>query len=1110
MFLHDELNIKFIYYFFLFELTMQRIIHYVGMIVLMLTCLPLLGQEGSTRRSISGEVTEHDGTPIIGAVVFAPDSKAGTTTDIDGHFELRVPTSESKLVISYVGMVTHVVELQPGQSSYKILMNEDQHLLDELVVTGYQTISKERTTGAYQILGKESLNKKIDPSIFGRLEGTIAGVQGRSTEDLKIRGIATLRGNTQPLIVVDGMPLEGSLDLINPATIESMTVLKDAAAASIYGARAANGVIVITTISGKKEGGFSLSYDGTMQVTARPDFGYLNRMNSADHVDLSEYIAKRDYSTINWSILERYYRQQLPPFLEIFSKHTEGLLSDDEYAQAVAEMKSFDNQQQLKDELLRTGILHTHNVTLTHGGEKSRYIASINYTGNRPTDIRQQNQSVGFSLRNLTTFTDRLSTDITLSGNFGETYSNDALPGASTLFSQYPSYIRIKNADGTYPNLPQEKAEHYIKQLQEKGAEDEHYNPFRDKDTEWTRGQNNYTRLNAQISYMILPELTANGAFQLEKHNGYRKSYQDKSSFSIRQERNNAGSYRDGAFESRIPEGGWLREIRDSQTGYTARLQLNYDKIFDSDHRVTALLGAERRRIHFTETSSLLMGYDDISLGSTPYDAKALGKVEGTLSLTGRYSFENNRYNYVGDTDDRFVSFYSNFSYAYLEKYNLTGSIRIDQSNLFGTDPSIQYKPLWSLGASWAMHKEEFMKELSWIDRLTPRLTYGIGGNIPKAGGPFLVAKTGGYNSWMHATSSVIIYPPNKMLTWERTGTFNLGVDFSFLRSRISGSLDVYDRQTTDLLGTRSADPTLGWPNLLLNYGSMQNRGFELSLNTLNINDRNFRWSTNFVFSYNANKLLQVDQPDANVINFLSNGVQTSGKPANSLYSLRWAGLYRVDPETKERVEVGRPHIYTKSADGNVVAALSTQDMDDLKHEGTMTPVWNGGLTNTLEYRGLSLTLSIVYYGGHKLRNVVAPYVTNYDIIMSGTNKDAALANAWRKAGDEDLASTTPLISGERAITRDEQMSWYGADIHVIPGDHIRLRDLVLAYSLPQKALSQLKLQRATIQLQADNLWYWSANKESIDPEAYSFAFGRPARMLQAPKTLTLGLSLTF
>ncbi len=1086
---------------------MQRIFHLFGMLLLMLVALPVYGQTKTTQRVVTGEVVEQTNEPIIGAVIFAPISKVGTTADMDGKFSLTIPADEKQLIITYVGMVTHVVQLQASQTHYKVVMREDHKLLDEVVVTGYQTISKERTTGAYQILDKKSLSKKINPSLFGRLEGTIAGVQGRSARDLKVRGISTLIGTTQPLIVVDGMPIEGSLDLINPANIESMTVLKDAAAASIYGARAANGVIVITTVGGKKAGGFSLSYDGTVQLTGKPDLGYLNRIKSADLIDLSEYVAKRDFSQVPWSALEK-FKQQLPYYLELITKRNEGVLSEEEYRAERDRLAAFDNLDQIKSELLRSGVLHTHNLTLTQGSEKSRYVATLNYSGNRPTDIRQKNQSIGFSLRNITNFTERLTTDVSVSGNYSDNYSNDALPDAFSLFYGKQPYTRLKNEDGSYAILPQEKSEYFIRQIQQLGLEDEHYTPFLDSNKEWTKRRDNYTRLNAQVTYKLTPELSANAGLQLETDNGYQKSYQDKTSFSVRQERNNATVKKGDAYISMIPEGGILREIRDSRTDYTARLQLNYDNLIATDHRVTALLGAERRRTYSTATSSYLMGYDDISLGSIPYDAKLLANLNGTQSLSGRYSFNNSAYNYVRDNDDRFVSFYSNFSYAYREKYNVTGSIRVDQSNLFGTDPRIQYKPLWSIGTSWAMHREDFIRNISWIDRLSPRLTYGIGGNIPKAGGPYLVAKTGKYNTWMHAPSSEVVYPPNKMLTWERTATLNAGLDFSILHSRLSGSIDIYDRQTTDLLGTRSADPTLGWANLLLNYGSMQNRGFELSLNTINISKPNFRWMTNFVFSYNANKLLKVDQPDASVPNFLKNGVQTSGKPANSLYSLKWAGLYGVDPETKERIELGRPHIYSKDKEGEK-ATLGTNSMDDLIHEGTMTPVWNGGLTNTLEYRDFSLSFSLVYYGGHKLRSVMAPCLDSQSFLTGGYSGDASLAHAWRKAGDEDLPGTTPWISASQ-VNEAEQLAWYGANIHVIPGDYIRLRDVVLSYSMPQKLLSTLSLQKAVIQLQANNLWYWTANKASIDPEAYSFGLGTPVRLTQAPKTLTVGLSLTF
>lgn len=373
-------------------------------------------QSGSERRVITGLVIEANGEPIPGATIYAPESSKGAISKVDGSFSIEVPLSEKTLSVTYVGMSTVVLNLKPDKSYYKVTLYEDVAKLDEFVVTGYQTISKERATGSFAIMGKDDINKKLDTSLLKRLEGGIAGLQSRGGSELQIRGVTSLMGSSKPLIVVDGMPLEGDLSSINPSMIERVTVLKDAAAASIYGARAANGVIVINTLSGSKEGGFSLTYDGMMQVTAKPSYDYLHRLSSAQLVDLSEYVMQSQFSGVTWSALSS-QRQSYPYFMELYSKRTEGLISDAEYQAERSRLASYSNTDDIRDALLRTGLMQTHNVSMIKSGKGNRFIASVNYAGNHPTNVLSRDQSIGFSLRNLIDFSDRLSSDISVSGN---------------------------------------------------------------------------------------------------------------------------------------------------------------------------------------------------------------------------------------------------------------------------------------------------------------------------------------------------------------------------------------------------------------------------------------------------------------------------------------------------------------------------------------------------------------------------------------------------------------------------------------------------------------------------------------------------------------------
>ena len=466
-------------------------------------------QSGIERRVITGLVIEANGEPIPGATIYAPESSKGAISKVDGSFSIEVPLSEKTLSVTYVGMSTVVLNLKPDKSYYKVTLYEDVAKLDEVVVTGYQTISKERATGSFAIMGKDDISKKLDTSLLKRLEGGIAGLQSRGGSELQIRGVTSLMGSSKPLIVVDGMPLEGDLSSINPSMIERVTVLKDAAAASIYGARAANGVIVINTLSGSKEGGFSLTYDGMMQVTAKPSYDYLHRLSSAQLVDLSEYVMQSQFSGVTWSALSS-QRQSYPYFMELYSKRTEGLISDAEYQAERSRLASYSNTDDIRDALLRTGLMQTHNVSMIKSGKGNRFIASVNYAGNHPTNVLSRDQSIGFSLRNLIDFSDRLSSDISVSGNYGRSYSDDGSPSALSLLYSLPSYVPIVDK-GSYLSLPTERSEHSKADLLAKGLESEEYNPLRDRSLEWSRGESNYTRINAKLSYKLLTGLTLDG-----------------------------------------------------------------------------------------------------------------------------------------------------------------------------------------------------------------------------------------------------------------------------------------------------------------------------------------------------------------------------------------------------------------------------------------------------------------------------------------------------------------------------------------------------------------------------------------------------------------------
>lgn len=1038
---------------------------------------------------VRGRILDVDGQPVIGATIVQKNNNAvGTITDIDGNFSILVPPNAT-LLISYIGYTPQEIQVA-GRNVLNIIMQEDVQQLEELIVTGYQTISRERATGAFAVISPSTLKDKMQTDIISRLEGQVAGLVQQGN-NISIRGITSLRGGSEPLIVVDGMPFEGNIQSINPSIIQNITILKDAAAASIYGARAANGVIVISTREGSLDGKTRVSYNGSIKLTPTPDFEYLNLMNSEELVALQVYgfgVERREYENLN-------PRYALNPVEELLFKHKSQLISDSELAQGISRYSALDNRAQIKDFYLRTGALQQHNLSLAGGNNRNRYIVSVNYTGNKGNSKYTQNERLGFTLRNDMEFFSWLNADLGVAGSFTKDSGDSGMGNALSMYRTYPSYFMLRDESGNPLNLPQSKSQQELDRLKSIGLKDETYSPIRNRTEENYMNRDNYYRVHFGLNFKLQEGLNLAVKYQTENSSYKNRRLYSKDSYTVRNMINEAAQYNEASqsLTLNVPEGGQLRETRGDSHSYTFRTQLNYQKELDK-HYITALAGAERRLVKETYTNAHYMGYDDNSLGFKPINPLILSPISGTESLGGSFNYVYTGNNSLYHIEDRYVSFYGNASYTYDDKYNITGSIRVDQSNLFGTDPKFQYRPLWSLGASWDMARETFMSAATgWLNRLNLRLTYGIGGNVPKEAGPYLTLYSAEHNSWVNDFGSEISNPPNPSLRWEKTATTNLGLDFAFT-NRVDGSIDYYYKHTTDLLAYRDADPTLGWDQLLLNYGSMYNRGIELNVNSSNIVTPSFQWETSFNFSYNKNKLIDVDDSNVNVFDYTGGDTSAKGYPAGAIFSYRFAGLSPQD---------GSPGYY--NSENEVSSYIGS--IDALTFSGTNVPKYTGALTNRLSYKNIDLSLMFVYYGGHVMRAEAAPYLSK----APTTNINREILNVWRQPGDEERENVSPAFTGVSLYTED-QHQWHAADKHVVNAGFVRLRDVALTYNFDKSSIAGAGMESLALMLQIQNPWtVWRANNKKLDPETMSTRmYGWGTRTFPTPTTFTVGISANF
>lgn len=1026
---------------------------------------------------------------LPGVRISVKETSRGGITDMDGYFSIRVKPNENTLIFSFVGYKTVEIDITK-ESTFEVIMYDDTKLLDEVIVTGYQTISKERATGAFALVNSDEIKNKLQTDILGRLEGQIPGLQ-KNDKSFNIRGISTLNGVATPLIVLDGLPYEGDIKHINPSIITKVTVLKDAAAASIYGARAANGVIVINTLAGSTDGKVHINYDGSIHFTSKPNYKSLNLLSTSELVDLQASTFHLNQQ--NWDEVDKRY--SMNQVTEALLMHKAGLISQDELDKKLSYLKGFDNRSQLDKFFLQTGITHQHNIAVSGGNEKHRYSASLNYMGDRGTTQKTNSENIGITLRNTINFLPWLTADIAFSGSFDNSSTQFGGGSYADFIYNRPSYEMLYNETGNPTYLPRRKSEQELNRLTMLGLLDEHYSPVLNRDRETSNNNSNYYRIQAGLNFKLIDGLDFDIRFQTEKTSYKRNTHYAKDSYYVSNMVNDAAQYNtdEQLITYNVPLGGQMAETRGDTNAFTFRPQLNFQKVLD-DHSITALIGGEIRATKETGTRSYYMGYDEYTLGFKPINQLDISRISGTESLEGSFYWETQKENYLYDYDDRFVSFYANASYTFRNNLNVTGSIRVDQSNLFGTDPKYQYRPLWSLGASYDISKKEFLTEADWLNLLKIRFTYGIGGNIPKNVGPYLILNAPEYNPWIDDFGSSIQSPPNNRLRWEKTATTNIGIDFAVLKNRLNGSFDFYNKNTTDLLAFRDADPTLGHEKLMLNYGSMYNRGIELSLNGSIINNDNFSWDATFGFSYNKNKLIDVDDSNKEILGYTNGRTVSKGYPYLAVFSHKYAGL---DSET------GQPLYFNKN--GEKVSQIT--DIEDLVYSGTIIAPYFSSLTNSFKLYNFDFSFMFTYRGGHVLRDEAAPYVGYAPTV--NVNRD--ILNRWQKPGDEQNPNTTPAIAGRTLYTSTETHPWKTADIHVIKGDYFKLQTLSLAYNIDRSLISKLNIKSMSVILQADDIWIIPINKKGINPEALTtVGYGWGQKGVPVSPSFNIGISATF
>ncbi len=1043
---------------------------------------------------VHGRVLNEKGEPVEGATVTVKGTRNATATDVNGEFKLIGVEGNATLVISGVNIESFEVMVEGktniGVLKGKVKVGEGEEVV--VVSTGYQQLPKERATGSFDFIDNKTLNQQVGTNILKRIEGVSSGVlfdnnkliNGQIKNDnITIRGLSTINASTAALIVLDGFIYEGDINNINPNDVDNITILKDAAATSIWGARAGNGVIVITTKKGNFNQKLKIALNTNVIINERPDLNYLPQLSSGDYVSVEQMLFNQGY--FNSAISSPY--QTLTPGVEVFNNRRLGLISAADSASQINLLKAIDSRQQYQKYFLRNAITQQYAVNISGGSAINAFILSMDYDKNLG-ELKSLYEKINVHLEN--TIQPLKNLLVSIGAYYTNSNSTSGLPAYNSIMvsgRQVP-YLQFADAAGNPLSVATGYRDQYTDTAGGGKLLNWKYYPLEDYKHNIGKNSLNELYTNIGIRYKISQAFNAEVKYQYQRQESNMKQLADINSFSTRNLINQFTQidYSSGAVNYIIPKGG-IKSTYNTYTGsYTVRGQLNFNNSWGKNN-VAALVGSEVRQIHGNSDGNIFYGFnnDPIKYSNVDYINYYATFIDGSYQkIPGNLSFSN--------TTNRFVSFYGNASYTYNDRYIISASARQDGSNIFGANTNDKWKPLWSAGINWKLSKEPFYS-ISFLSMLGIRATYGYSGNVDltKTAASVAIYRTDAPATGYPYVTIRSLYNPN--LRWEKTGMFNIGLDYKVTGGRLSGTIEYYHKKGTDLYGQTPYDYTT-WgagPNITKNVAAISGNGVDIVLNSVNTQGV-FKWNTTFFFNYNNDKTTKYDLPQANeIISKLGSGVlmiPVIGKPLYSISAYKWGGLD----------ENGNPQGYLNgkksiSYDSIVREGLTKGVEGNVLYIGPSSPTVFGSLINSFSYKKLTLSINISYKLGYYFQKSPLSYsaLINY----GAGNKD--FEKRWMKPGDE-LKTNVPAFIYPNNDSRDNfyQLS----EVNVLKGDHVRIQYINLSWLIPFKNTS---FQNIELYVNASNLGIiWRANKENIDPE-YPVT-------LKPEKSFALGLRANF
>lgn len=1074
-------------------------------------------------KRVSGYIQDEGEIPLAGVSVMIKNSKIGTMTDGDGNFTLNVPSYPATLSFSFLGMEADDLVIKSSDQKIVVTMKESGLSIEHTVITGYTQTSIKKITGSVGVLTSKSLEEKVNSSIDAMLQGQLAGVSvtatsgqpGRSQE-IRIRGQSTLTGNASPLWVVDGVPLQGELpqvydsqlktggieDLfingvgdINPNDIENISILKDASAAAIYGSRAANGVIVITTKRGR-EGPMKVNYSGNVSVMMAPERNG-NLMNSAEKIAWEQELWN-EFSAPRMNAGLEYPKVGIVGMVRSgygrFAEMAGNIELQDKYLADLSKTTT-----DWFDLIFRNSVSSNHHINLSGGGKKYNYYVALGYTHEAGLLIKDQYNRYNVKSNFTMTPNDIVKLDFGLDFSMQGSQSPNLSSVDPFHYAYYANpYEMPYNADGSYRADETWYNLGLINGSSVVPVYDKGYNIMRELDNTSNRTDNYAATARAGAEIKILKSLKFNGLASYSFGTNRTEKINQKDTYAAWENQLEYDKMYKRSCYGSIIQNSYLKN------SYMVRGHFDFNRKFGKAHQLQAIAGAELRGEDSKTLYAKRLNYDtNTNTTSMPQPPTSSSQLESWLreveQLSGEYYSKS-----------RYASFYASADYFILDRYIINGSVRMDGSSYFGS--ARQFNPTWSVGAAWHIAEEPFMNwSRNVLDRLVMRVATGYTGNINNGVSPQLIMSYWEQQYRRHEDETLPMATfsgaPNPNLTWEKAQDYKISLDYGLFGGKLSGIIEGYIRHSTDVVVSSKIPSTTGYTYQKFNSADILNRGIEFTINGTVLDKNDFRLNASFNLSYNMNKVLKYDSPDK----LTASTRYWVGYPTDALFigkvdGLNHEGLYQFQL---------RPDAVIKEVKDYQVA-------DNYRYYlGTTIAPFTGGFNLSFSWKTLTLSCFGALSWGSKTFEQQTPPGSWSTVYKAGTQAEVPqtyfsdlYSNHFNVTKDrtdrwtpDNRDAKYPLIydafgTNEKFSQRNPTDSNIIKGAYVKDNSYLRIKNIVLTYALPSNVTKKLKMSTMKMNLSLNN-FFTITSYDGLDPET-------PGAVYPVSRSITFGLNLGF